>query len=135
MSNVQEALKLAIDFIERYADRHGYHTDGKKVVDACKSALHEHEIYSVPVTYLKFYSYEAGLDRHEGFEEVSKHTEDAFPVYTAPQSLQEHDNEVIERCAKVCDEAGQPNKDEIHTDAQWAAKVMAANIRALKKSS
>lgn len=54
---------------------------------------------------------------------------------TPAQSLAEHDNEVIERCAKVCDEAGQPNKDEIHTDAQWAAKVMAANIRALKKSS
>ena len=51
---------------------------------------------------------------------------------TPAQSLQEHENEVIERCAKVCDEAGQPNKDEIHTDAQWAAKVLAANIRALK---
>ena len=51
---------------------------------------------------------------------------------TPAQFLQEFENEVIEKCAKVCDEASQPNKDEIHTDGQWAAKVLAANIRALK---
>ena len=43
---------------------------------------------SEPVTYLKLYSYESGLDRQEGFEEVSKHTEGAFPVFTAPQRQQ-----------------------------------------------
>lgn len=54
-------------------------------------------------------------------------------LYKTPaQSLQEIENEVIEKCAKVCDDASQPHHDEIHTDAQWAAKVLAANIRALK---
>lgn len=73
-----------------------------------------------------FYKGSTAADRKriaDNFELLSK---------TPAQSLQEHDNEVIEKCAKVCDEAGQPNKDEIHTDAQWAAKVLAANIRALK---
>ena len=36
------------------------------------------------VTYLKFYSYENGLDREEGFEESSKLSEGSFPVYTLP---------------------------------------------------
>lgn len=72
------------------------------------------------------------LLREEFIKEQSKEVAEQSLSKTPAQSLQEHDDEVIERCAKVCDDASQPHQDEIHTDAQWAAKVMAANIRALK---
>lgn len=49
---------------------------------------------SEPVAYLKFYSHEYGLDRWEGFEEVSKNTDGAFPVYTTPQISQEQSEPV-----------------------------------------
>lgn len=50
---------------------------------------------SEPVAYLKFYSHEYGLDRWEGFEEVSKNTDGAFPVYTTPQISQEQSEPVV----------------------------------------
>jgi len=35
-----------------------------------------------------------------------------------------------EACAKVCDEESAPQHGEIHSDAQWAAKILAGKIRA-----
>lgn len=46
---------------------------------------------------------------------------------TAPQCLQEHDDEVIERCAKVCDEIGK--RDQF---TKITASAFAHEIRALK---
>jgi hypothetical protein len=40
---------------------------------------------SEPFTYLAFYSYEDGLERIEGFEEVDKTNSKGFPVYTLPK--------------------------------------------------
>lgn len=45
------------------------------------------------------------------------------PLYSAPQSLQAHDNEVIEKCAKVC--------DELDYDYGWGC-VAASTIRLMK---
>lgn len=46
---------------------------------------------------------------------------------TAPQCLQEHENEVIERCAKVCDEIGK--RDQF---TRITASAFAHEIRTLK---
>ena len=35
-----------------------------------------------------------------------------------------------EACAKVCDAESIPQHGEIHSDAQWSAKVLAGKIRA-----
>ena len=35
-----------------------------------------------------------------------------------------------EACAKVCEDESVPHYDEIHSDAQWAAKILAGKIRA-----
>ncbi len=39
-----------------------------------------------------------------------------------------------EACAKVCEDASTPHSDEMHSDAQWAALMLAAAIRARGKS-
>lgn len=95
MSNIKQALESAIEWIERYADRHGYHTDGLLLINKLKISLDELEKCE-PVAYLKFISRqwlvspEIGMDGFEGFEVCDKYGKgddgaDAFAVYTSPQ--------------------------------------------------
>ena len=121
----------------REAEIHGWKESSKnwekdcyKNLEAKKRALNENTELQVHMN-----------DWREALEDIAKHTPENFwqnkaakqaLSKTPAQSLQEHDNEVIEKCAKVCDDASQPHQDEIHTDAQWGARLLAANIRALK---
>lgn len=98
MSNIKQALESAIEWVERYADRHGYHTDGLLLINKLKISLDELEKCE-PVAYLKFISRqwlvspEIGMDGFEGFEVCDKYGKgddgaDAFAVYTSPQPIE-----------------------------------------------
>lgn len=41
-------------------------------------------------------------------------------------------NKALEDVAKYCDDLSIPQPDQLHSDAQWAAKVIATNIRQMK---
>ena len=81
MTNEEAFRKWRTDYESDYDKKPSY-------LEVWQAAISYMQEQSEPVTYLKFYSYESGLDRQEGFEEVSKHTEGAFPVYTTPQRQQ-----------------------------------------------
>lgn len=44
-------------------------------------------------------------------------------------------NAGLEAAKQVCIDASTPQSDEMHTDAQWAAKVLATQIESLKDNT
>ena len=69
------------------------------------------------------YSYQAQIMGRRSFEKM----------FTVDQ-MREYAKKVVaderEACAKVCDAESIPQHGEIHSDAQWAAKILAGKIRA-----
>lgn len=118
-----------------------------KQIDAINSSLQTHinvlrEALEIARDYQfdavnQFHNDFAGYkdEKHEQYDYDLKLVENAL-VATPAQSLQEHDNEVIERCAKVCLAKANELKEFIDQDfnvgkADTGAMVCANAIRAL----
>ena len=114
MNKTQEALKMAIEAME-CAEEVDWELNSLHVLNilqankACKEALAELEQQPKVTGFIRTLE---TIDK-DGIE-----TWKLEPFFTL-QSLQEHDNEVIEKCAKICDG---------YTHGAWFAD----KIRALK---
>lgn len=113
---VQEALKVAIEALEASTCETIQHDDYFKLVDeahkACKEALaelqaHDDDVIERCASDLDRQGFNHAADAiRELKESLSDRTIDALrkAISKLPaQSLVEHDNELIERCAKVCE--------------------------------
>ena len=93
MNKTQEALKMAINAMKDLDEGHPICTSD--LLQACKEALAELEQQPKVTGFIRTLE---TIDK-DGIE-----TWKLEPFFTL-QSLQEHDNEVIEKCAKVVDES------------------------------
>ena len=93
MNKTQEALKMVIEEIKWADHLHDWHDGLYEALKACKEALAELEQQPKVTGFIRTLE---TVDK-DGIE-----TWKLEPFFTL-QCLQEHDDEVIERCAKVCE--------------------------------
>ena len=102
MNKTQEALKMAIEQIKWADHLHDWHDGLYEALKTCKEALAELEQQPKVTGFIRTLE---TVDK-DGIE-----TWKLEPFFTL-QSLQEHDNEVIEKCAKVCELVNERHNDQ-----------------------